>query len=98
MTFTLSSEGVDNWEKVVAELYKYIGMLLSYGIEFPTWIHDELRAIHDLSYRFKDEESPDDFVQELAEKMVPQSLIDPEHLLDGDARLFEHDAYSVLVR
>ncbi len=100
MSFTLSSEGVDHWEEVVAELYRYIGMLRFYCSNqggLPSWIHEELRSIHELSYRFKDEESPDEYVQELAEKMVPHSLVDPEHLLDGDALLFDHDEATVKV-
>lgn len=83
------------------EAYRYIGMLRYYASSpegLPEWIHEELRSIHELSYRFADEQSSDDFVQELAERLAPHNCMPPERLLDGSELLFDYDPLEIKVR
>ena len=98
VTLTLSEEGVANWLHVVSELYRYIGMLRFHCQQgLPLWIHEELCSIHDLAYRFGDEESPEDFVETLAEELAPERQLPPDRLLDGSALLFDYDPDTIKV-
>jgi secreted Zn-dependent insulinase-like peptidase len=99
LTFSLSIDGVSQWRAIVTEVYRYIGMLRHYAVDsLPEWIHEELRSIHELSYRYADESSPDDFVQELAEELAPHLAMPPERLLDGSELLFDYDPDEIKVR
>ena len=96
MTFTLSLEGVDHWPEVISEVYTYIGMLRYYGekSQLPEWIYLELRSLHDFAFRFADEPSPEDLVENIVEDMSPHLNIPPERLLDGNELLFEYVSIS----
>lgn len=95
-SFTLSEDGVLHWPEVVAEIYRYIGMLRHYSTDgLPEWIHEELRNIHEVAYRYGDEPSSDDLVQELAESLAPHKALPPERLLDGDDLLFDYDPAAI---
>lgn len=63
----------------------------------PEWIYEELMSIHELSYRYADEPSPDDLVQELAEELAPHQGLPPERLLDGSELLFAYDPVEIKV-
>lgn len=63
----------------------------------PEWIHEELRSIHELAYRYGDEQSSDDFVQDLAEELAPHTGLPPERLLDGSELLFDYDPLEIKV-
>ena len=95
MTFTLSTEGVDQWPHVISALYTYIGMLRNYGTNLPEWIYLELKALHEFSYRFADEQSPEDFVEGVVEDMAPHLNMPPERLLDGHNLLWEYDPQEI---
>lgn len=92
MTFTLSVEAIDQWRNIIATLYQYIGMLRHYGTDLPEWIYSELKSIHEFSYRFADERSPEDLVEGIVEDMAPHHNMPPERLLDGNEIL--HAAYD----
>ena len=101
MTLNLTENGVNYWVDIVDYVYMYIGMIRFYckaenGL--PMWIYEELKAIQDLSYRFADEETPMDLVENLADSLIPYHAIPPERLLDGDSLLFEFDGDAIKVR
>lgn len=96
----MSEEGVSNWREIVTESYRYIGMLRHFADSpegLPEWIHEELRSIHELAYRYGDEQSSDDFVQDLAEELAPHTGLPPERLLDGSELLFDYDPLEIKV-
>jgi nardilysin len=98
LTFSLSKEGVQHWREIVTQVYRYIGMLRYYASnELPGWIHQELKSIHELSYRYADEPSADDFVQDLAGELAPHNNLPPERLLDGSELLFDYDPDEIKV-
>lgn len=79
-------------------MYRYIGMLRYFADSsegLPEWIHEELRSIHELAYRYGDEVSSEDFVQELAEELAPHLGMPPERLLDGSELLFDYDPLEI---
>ena len=98
MNFTLSEEGVPHWEDIVNFVYIYIGMLRFYcstDSGLPEWIHEELRAIQEVSHKFEDEEAPMDLAESIAECLAPYNMLPPERLLDGDELLFEFNRDAV---
>lgn len=98
LTFSLSKGGVEHWREIVTEVYRYVGMLRYYASdELPEWIHQELKSIHELSYRYADEPSADDFVQDLAGELAPHNNLPPERLLDGSELLFDYDPNEIKV-
>eukprot|EP00980_Cylindrotheca_fusiformis_P021601 scaffold8454_cov136-Cylindrotheca_fusiformis.AAC.2 len=96
VSITLSEEGVSRWQKIVTEVYQYIGML-RYHCEngLPRWIFDELQSIQEVSHRYDDEPSPEDFVETMAETMAPVYNLPASRLLDGSALLFDYDPAKV---
>lgn len=98
MTFTLSIEGVDHWQRIISALYSYIGMLRHYGTNLPEWIYLELRSIHDFAYRYADEPSPEDLVENIVADMAPHLNIPPIRLLDGQHLLYENNPKEIQVR
>ena len=100
MTLTLSEDGVSHWTCIATEVYRYIGMLRYFASSpegLPDWIHQELKSIHELSYRYGDEQSSDDFVQDLAEELAPHLCMPPERILDGSELLFDYDPIEIKV-
>ena len=98
VSFSLSEQGVPNWKEIVAELYRYIGMIRYYCQHgLPTWIYEELRSIQEVAHRYDDEPSPEDLVETLAEELAPATCLPPERLLDGTAVLFEYDPAAIKV-
>jgi len=98
VSINLSEEGVEHWREVVAELYRYVGMLRHFCREeggLPIWIYEELRSIYEVAHRYADEEPPEDFVVDLAEEMSPWFNTPPEHLLDASGLLFDADPETV---
>lgn len=63
----------------------------------PMWIFEELRSIQEISYRYDDEQSPEDLVESLADELAPAHPLPPERLLDGTSLLFEYDPESIQV-
>ena len=92
MTLMLSEAGVHAWKDVVRCVYQYIGLLRQQcRTGWPEWIYEELRQIHELSYRYRDEASPEETVEQLAEQMAPHIPMPVERVLDGSSLLFEFD-------
>jgi secreted Zn-dependent insulinase-like peptidase len=98
VSFTLSEEGILYWKDIISALYQYVGMLRFYCQSedgLPPWIYDELKSIYDVSHRYADEQSPEDYVVEFAEECSPCLNIPPERLLDASGLLFDYDPDTV---
>jgi len=96
-TFSLSEEGMDHWEDICREVFSYIGMLryLCDNDQLPEWIHEELKLTHEVSYRFSDEEDPQDFVERIADRLAPHFNVPADRLLDGRDLLFDYDEGAI---
>lgn len=90
-SFTLSEEGMDHWAEIVEEMYTYLGMLryYSHNDALPAWIYEELRLTHEVAYKFGDEQTPEDLVETIADRLAPHFRLPPERRLDGDDLIFE---------
>lgn len=96
VSVSLSEDGVSNWKGIVAALYQYVGMLRYHcELGLPLWIFDELQSIQEISHRYDDEPSPEDFVEVMAEKMAPAYNLPASRLLDGSALLFDYDPDAI---
>jgi len=96
VTFELSLLGLEHWRELVAAVYEYLGLLRQQCRQgWPPYIYEELRRIHELSYRYGDESAPDEVVGDLVENMAPHSHIPPERILDGSELLFEFDEVTI---
>lgn len=100
MSFALLEDGVKNWHEIVSYVYMYIGMIRQFCSSesgLPDWIYEELRSIHEVSYKYEDESSPEDLVESIAEEFNPACPLPPDRLLDGNSLLFEFNAEAVQV-
>lgn len=89
-SFSLTEKGFKEWRSIVAKVYEYIGILRYFSEKgWPEWIYKELQEIHGLTYRFQNESSPDEVVDEIVDNMAPHLMLPPERLLDGNSLLFE---------
>jgi nardilysin len=96
LTIILSVDGLKEWKAVIDAIYEYIGMLrLQCRQGWPTYLFDELKTMHDLSYKYRDELPPDELVEGISDDMAPHVNMPPEHLLDGNSLLFEFDPVKV---
>uniref|UniRef100_A0A7S4IA88 Peptidase M16 middle/third domain-containing protein n=1 Tax=Odontella aurita TaxID=265563 RepID=A0A7S4IA88_9STRA len=96
LSFTLSEEGVTKWADICSYVYKYIGMIRFHcnsADGLPTWIYEELRAIQNVAYKYKDEKMPDALVEDVVENMM--SGLPPTRVLDGNSLLFESDEGAI---
>jgi len=77
-------------------LYRYVGMVRYHcRLGLPTWIYDELRSIQEVSYRYDDEQSPEDVVESLADELAPANLLPADRLLDGSFLMFEYNPAKI---
>ena len=97
MSLSLSEVGMDHWQEIVGIVYEYLGMLRHHCANggLPRWIFDELRLTNEVAYKYSDDESPSDLVEQLADRLSPHLRYTPERLLDGQDLLFEHDDDAV---
>jgi secreted Zn-dependent insulinase-like peptidase len=95
MTFTLTENGVHHWEQVVRIVYQYIGMLLNHK-RLPSYIYDELVKMGEATYKYQEEVSTEEFVEDIADRLAPShALLPPDRLLDGFDLLWEYDEVAV---
>lgn len=97
--FVLSEEGGNYWTEIIQHVYTYIGMIRHYFQQpdgMPPWLYKELEAIQNLSYKFADELSPADFVEDIVENLSPTSTLPHDRLLDGNGLIFEYDSVAIL--
>ena len=96
LSITLSEEGVNHWQGIVEEVYRYVGMLRYHSEKgLPTWIFEELKTMQEMSYRYENEPRPEDFVEYMAEMMTPAIDLPADRLLDAIPRLYEFNADAV---
>ena len=63
--------------------------------DWPEWIHEELKQMEEVSYKYSDEEDPEDLVSNLVENMAPHLRLPPERILDGNDLLWEFDQEGI---
>ncbi|CAM9645016.1 unnamed protein product [Chrysoparadoxa australica] len=81
ITFSLTKSGVRAWEQVVLRLFRLLAMVIREGPQ--EWFFNELRDIAAITYRFQEEQEPEDLVEVLAVQMLPLCCYEPHHLLSG---------------
>eukprot|EP00752_Nemacystus_decipiens_P004086 g3739.t1 len=81
VSFYLSKAGVRHWLDVVDILFRYIGMLRREGPQ--EWVFQEIRDVANIQYRFQQESEPDEWVEMLAEQMLPTARYEDLHILKG---------------
>lgn len=82
----LSEEGLEHTEDIINVIFQEIGLVKSAG---PLkWIQDELKKLGDIKFRFKDKETPINFVTHLATDLHTFPIQD---VLYCDYRLDEFD-------
>jgi insulysin len=64
---SLTEEGFENYEKVVAFVFEYVKMLQRQGVQ--RWVFEEQARIQQIAFQFKDREEVSEFTTRLAEKM-----------------------------
>lgn len=67
ISIDLTQEGLDNHEKVVEAVFKYIHLLRSSNLE--QWTHDEVAQLSELMFRFKEKIDPADYASSTATQM-----------------------------
>ena len=82
VTVEATQEGIVAVEAVVEMVYQYLAMLTAHGPQ--EWIYTEKRDIAEMSFRFKDKETPMSYTSALAGRMhqyATQDVISGPHLL-----------------
>ncbi|WOK97143.1 insulin-degrading enzyme-like 1, peroxisomal isoform X2 [Canna indica] len=74
----LTDKGHEHIEDIVGLLFKYISLLQESGVN--KWIFDELVAISETKFHYKDKISPSDYVVDIASNM---QIFPPENWLVG---------------
>ena len=71
--------------------------MLRYHCEqgLPKWIFDELHSIQEVSYRYSDEQAPEELVETIADELAPHYRLPADRLLDGTMLLFEYDPDAI---
>jgi len=96
-TLVLSEEGVSNWIEIVSSVYIYIGMVRYHCQSpdgLPPYIYDELKSVQEMAYRYHDEPSPDELVEDIAEATTC-AYLPPERLLDGNSLLQQFNGEAI---
>mmetsp|Transcript_8737 Transcript_8737/g.13052 ORF Transcript_8737/g.13052 Transcript_8737/m.13052 type:complete len:1078 (-) Transcript_8737:171-3404(-) len=79
----LTDEGVKHMDEVIKSIYEYLGLIREKGIEKNTY--DELVALRESDFRFKEKGDPTDLASGLAGRLLEDR--DPSDLLDPPSRL-----------
>ncbi|SJX63498.1 related to STE23-Metalloprotease involved in a-factor processing [Sporisorium reilianum f. sp. reilianum] len=67
ISIDLTQEGLQNHEKVVESIFKYIHLLRTSNLE--QWTHDEVAQLSELMFRFKEKIDPADYASSTATQM-----------------------------
>eukprot|EP01062_Namystynia_karyoxenos_P046009 TRINITY_DN3432_c0_g2_i1.p1 TRINITY_DN3432_c0_g2~~TRINITY_DN3432_c0_g2_i1.p1 ORF type:complete len:1064 (+),score=297.61 TRINITY_DN3432_c0_g2_i1:119-3310(+) len=79
---TLTARGLERWGEVGAVIFQFLALLRSKGAEALRYVHDQVRKVKQISYRFQEERDPTDLVYDLAQFMLP-SQYPIENVLNG---------------
>lgn len=93
VTIKLTKKGFVQWTKVVKLVFEYLAMLKSVGPQ--RWVFDEIKTMHDIEYRFMDEEESYDFVERLVVQMLPCLGRKDEDLLTAASLVKEFDHLAI---
>ncbi|CEG49336.1 nardilysin-like protein [Plasmopara halstedii] len=93
ITMKLTQEGISQWENIAVAVFEYLHMLQVNGC--PEWVFDELAALADISFRFREENSAVERCEELSEIMQSMFKVAPEDILRYD--LFKGSFKKALV-
>lgn len=74
----LTEEGFKKKWQVVDIVFSYLQMLKEEGSK--EWVYNEIKAIDEIQFKFKDKESPESFASSLSQRMQKYEYV---HLLDG---------------
>ncbi|XP_043239610.1 nardilysin-like [Amphibalanus amphitrite] len=86
VTVKLTDAGLQHVPDVLAAIWAYMAMLRRIGPQ--QRIYDEIKDIDQMSFRYQEESSPQDWVQSMADNM--QSY-EPEDFICGDVLLLHYD-------
>lgn len=78
--------------KIIEAIFSYINLLKQVGPQ--ERIYNEIKTIEDTSFRFKEEETASDFVEDLAQSM---QYYPPEDYLRGSELYMEYNPEVFLV-
>ncbi|XP_022917884.1 nardilysin-like [Onthophagus taurus] len=90
MNIVLTKEGLNAIDKVIEAIYSYIKMLVVLGPQ--KRIYDEIKLVEEVSFKFREEEVPADYVESLVENM---HYYPPEHYIAGPELYFEYDPKAI---
>ncbi|XP_037087796.1 nardilysin-like [Pollicipes pollicipes] len=82
----LTDAGLEHVADVLAAIWAYMAMLRRLGPQ--QRIYDEIKDIDQISFRYQEESSPQDWVQSMADNMQNYA---PEDFICGDVLLFNYD-------
>ncbi|KAK4875109.1 hypothetical protein RN001_011531 [Aquatica leii] len=93
-TFTinlvLTKEGFDNLKSIIESIFSYITLLKKVGPS--ERIFKEIQCIEEISFRFEEDESAADNVEDLVENM---QYYPPVDYLTGESLMFDYDANAI---
>lgn len=69
VSITLTSDGLDHIDDIIAMTYRYIRMVKAQG-GIPKWLFDEEAGLSEIAFRFREREEPMPLVSRLASKMA----------------------------
>ncbi|KAL3267871.1 hypothetical protein HHI36_007012 [Cryptolaemus montrouzieri] len=91
VSLVLTAEGLAHISDVITAVFSYINMLKAVGPQ--ERLFKELQIIEDVSFRFAVEESPVDYVEEIAEAM---HFFPPEDYITGSDLIFEYNPEDII--
>ena len=65
VVITLTQKGLENYQKVIAAVFKYTQRLVEVGPQ--PWVFEELRSVGQMQFDFIEKDDPLDYASELAE-------------------------------
>ncbi|KAI8847500.1 Metalloenzyme, LuxS/M16 peptidase-like protein [Chytridium lagenaria] len=87
---SLTEEGFRNWNQIVVIIFQYIQMLKDVGVQ--KWIFDECQVMSNISFRYKEKNSPSSFASRVAGQMQQYP---PEDILAGPYVLKDFDQKKI---
>ncbi|KAK0085743.1 hypothetical protein PV325_004480 [Microctonus aethiopoides] len=91
LSITLTDEGYAHLKEVLDAIFSYINMMRKLGPQ--QRIYDEIHMIEDTNFKFIDDDSPVDYVEDLCENM---HFYPPIDYIRGSRLYFEYDPDSIM--
>ncbi|XP_049824034.1 nardilysin isoform X2 [Aethina tumida] len=90
LNLVMTEEGMTHMNEVIDVVFSYLNMLKRLGPQ--KRIFDEIKHIADTSFKYRDEESASDYVEELCEVM---QFYPPKHYLCAEELQFEYNEQDI---